>query len=83
MACGVPCIAFDCPSGPSDIITQGQDGLLIQNGNNTAFVEGLTHLIEYETMRKQMGLAAKQNAQRYLPENIVKQWDELFKSLSN
>jgi glycosyltransferase involved in cell wall biosynthesis len=83
MACGVPCIAFDCPSGPRDIITNNQDGRLIDNGNMAAFAQALTCLMTDETMRKEMGLAAKQNAQRYLPENIVNQWNELFKSLSN
>lgn len=83
MACGVPCIAFDCPSGPSDIITQDQDGLLIQNSDNVAFIKGLNYFIENETKRQQMGVKARQNVQRYLPENIVKQWDDLFKSLAN
>lgn len=82
MACGVPCIAFDCPSGPSDIITQGQDGLLIQKSDNVAFIKGLNYLIENETKRQQMGIKARQNVQRYMPENIVKQWDDLFKSLA-
>jgi glycosyltransferase involved in cell wall biosynthesis len=83
MACGVPCIAFDCPSGPRDIVTDCQDGRLIENGNLPAFAEALTGLMADETKRKEMGLAAKQNAQRFLPENIVSQWNELFKSLSN
>jgi len=28
-----------------------------------------------------MGAQAKINVQRYMPEVVVKQWDELFKSL--
>lgn len=80
MACGVPCIAFDCPSGPSDIITNGQDGRLIENGNITTFANALSSLISDETKRLEMGLSAKRNAQRYLPENVINQWNDLFKA---
>lgn len=79
MACGVPCVAFNCPSGPSDIITNNQDGLLIKNGNIVAFADALSNLMADEAKRKEMGSAAKHNAQRYLPENIVNQWVDLFK----
>lgn len=80
MACGVPCIAFDCPSGPSDIINNDEDGRLIENGNISAFTDALTSLMSDETKRKEMGLLAKRNAQRYLPENVINQWNDLFKA---
>lgn len=81
MACGLPCVSFDCPCGPSDIITHGEDGFLIENGNTKAFAEQMIVLMQNETLRKNMGQTAKQNVKRYLPDTIVKQWDELFKSL--
>lgn len=81
MACGLPCVSFDCPSGPADIISHLHDGFLIQNGNVEQMADALIYLIEDESLRIKMGSAAKQNVQRYLPKNIMDQWDDLFKSL--
>jgi glycosyltransferase involved in cell wall biosynthesis len=81
MACGVPCISFDCPSGPGDIILNNEDGFLVQPENSIAFAEKIIVLIENEQVRKEMGKKAKQNVKRYLPDNIIAQWDQLFKSL--
>jgi glycosyltransferase involved in cell wall biosynthesis len=81
MACGVPCVSFDCPQGPADIIQNGVDGFLVENGNIDLLGSKIIKLIEEKNLRKQMGAKAKQNVKRYRPEVIVKQWDELFKSL--
>ena len=81
MACGVPCVSFDCPEGPADIIRVNEDGFLVDNGNVDELARKIITLIEDETLRKKMGSRAKENVQRYLPEEIVQQWDALFKSL--
>lgn len=82
MACGVPCIAFDCHYGPADIITDGEDGFLVPEGDIRQLTDKICFLIENESVRKEMGSAARNNVKKYLPENIVKQWDELFKTLT-
>jgi glycosyltransferase involved in cell wall biosynthesis len=82
MACGVPCVSFDCPYGPSDIIADEVDGFLVENGNTNQLAEKLLFLMENEKVRSEMGSKAKQNVKRFLPENIMQQWDELFKSVS-
>ncbi|NDV60238.1 glycosyltransferase family 4 protein [Bacteroides sp. 519] len=81
MACGVPCVAFDCPCGPRDIIKDGEDGFLVENGNVEQLAQQLSVLIENTLLRKQMGNNARENAQRYDINIIAHQWDSLFKSL--
>lgn len=81
MACGVPCVSFDCPCGPRDIIADGTDGFLVENGNVDEFAKKLLVLIENAAKRKEMGTIAHENVKRYLPENIVQQWDVLFNKL--
>lgn len=82
MACGVPPIAFACHCGPRDIITDGVDGLLVENGNIGEMAEKICYLIENDEIRKQMGKRATQNVKRFYIENIMPQWDQLFKALT-
>ncbi|MEY2692525.1 MAG: hypothetical protein RIT03_915 [Bacteroidota bacterium] len=82
MACGVPCVSYDCPCGPKDIIRSDEDGFLVPNHDLDDFTQKLLQLIENQELRNKMGAQAKINVQRYLPEVVVKQWDELFRSLA-
>lgn len=80
MACGLPCVSFDCNYGPSDIITDGVDGYVVGKENYEALANKIIRLIENEGLHKEMGMKAKENVKRYLPEHIMKQWDTLFKT---
>jgi len=81
MACGLPCVSFDCPCGPSEIIQNGSNGYLVPNGDVTTFAERLMELIENVDLRKKMATNARRSVDRYSPETILKKWDTLFKSL--
>ena len=83
MSCGVPCISFDCPHGPSEIITNGKNGLLVQNGNIDEFANSLDSMINNYEQRKFMSINARIDSQKYKRENIMPQWIELFETLSN
>lgn len=83
MQCGVPCVSFDCPYGPSDIIDNGVNGYLIENGNVEEFAKATLKLIEDDGLRKKMGKAAIEKSKQYLPENIMPKWFELFNRLQN
>lgn len=81
MACGIPCVSFDCPHGPSDIISNNKDGLLVENGNIEKLSEAICYMIENEQIRLDMGRKGRENVKRYSPENVMSQWSNLFISL--
>lgn len=81
MACGVPPVSYDCPCGPKDIITDQEDGLLVESGNISMLAEKIIYLIENEEIRKEMGQSARIKSQQFLIDNIGKKWDELFNYL--
>lgn len=81
MAIGLPSVAFSCPCGPKDIITDGEDGLLCENGNSSQLAEKICYLIEKEDRRIEIGKKAALNIQRYHIDNIMQKWDTLFKEI--
>lgn len=82
MACGVPCVSFDCPYGPSDIIRNGEDGLLVEHLNTQALADGICKLIENPELRKKFGKSARKNVLRFSREMVMQQWVDLFESLT-
>lgn len=83
MNCGLPCVSFDCPYGPSGIIRHQEDGLLVDNGNIHALAESICYMIENQEKRIEMGKKAKENIQRYSRGSIMAQWESLFQLLVN
>ena len=81
MSCGLPCISFDCPYGPRDIITNEEDGILVENGNIMALAKALKRLMADENLRQSMGEKAIINVARYDSSSIMNRWEELFSSL--
>jgi len=81
MACGLPCVAYDCPVGPRSIIVNSENGFLVEDGNENLFIEKLNLLIENENLRIEMGRSAKENSYRYTIDVIMLQWKNLFENL--
>jgi glycosyltransferase involved in cell wall biosynthesis len=78
MACGVPCISFDIPSGPSDIIENDIDGFLIKNNDILNYIETLDFLMSDTDKRAIMGKKAQESVKKFLDYKIEKKWNDLF-----
>lgn len=82
MARGVPCVAFECPCGPRDIITHGQNGLLVPPGDVPALAEAMLALIDDPAARRALGRAAHIRARAFSLSAVTTRWMELFARLA-
>ena len=82
MSCGVPCISFDCPNGPAELITHGEDGLLVPLGDIEKLAESIEWMITHEEERLRMSNNARQKAKKYTAEVIMPQWVDLFEKVA-
>jgi N-acetylgalactosamine-N,N'-diacetylbacillosaminyl-diphospho-undecaprenol 4-alpha-N-acetylgalactosaminyltransferase len=79
LACETPVVAFDCPSGPSEIIIDKKNGLLIENQNIEKLTEGINLFIEDEKLYEYCKKNTLESIQHFSLENIGKQWLDLMK----
>ena len=83
LACGLPVIATDCPSGPSEMIRHNVDGILIKNEDINSLAHAIEELISDETKRKNLSARAPEVSDRFGLEKVVKMWEELLIELIN
>ena len=82
MSCGIPCISFNCPHGPADIITDGEDGLIVSLGEIEKLAKSIEWMITHEEERQRMSNNARQKAKQFTAEAIMPQWIELFEKVA-
>ena len=80
---GVPCVAFDCPFGPRNIINDAYDGFLVDNDNTRLFAERICRLIEDEELRKHFSERAIEKAKAFDVDVIMNKCAVLYQQLVN
>lgn len=83
MAYGLPVVAFDCPVGPREIIANSEDGFLVDNNDEDAFVGKATSLMSDYDLRNRLGQKAFENIRRFEVKAIMRQWHELFVDITD
>ncbi len=78
---GLAEVSFNCPCGPDEIIEDGKNGFIIKDFNKIRFAEKLSELMGNDKMREEFSVYSKELSKKYLPENILSQWEKLFKEL--
>ena len=80
MSFGIPCISFDCPSGPRDVIESGYNGYLVELNNLNGYIERLEQLIDMtKEERYNFGDNAFMTIRNWDNEEILKKWKKIYK----
>lgn len=79
---GVPCVAYNCPFGPEDVVDDGKCGYIVEDGDMEAFADRLCFLMENINVRKAFSAEAMEKAKTFDKETIMRQWTDLFEGLA-
>lgn len=74
MSAGLPVVSYDCIAGPSDMIENGVNGYLIPQFDDEQFKQQLSVLMNDDTLREQMGRAAKESIKAFEVNKIVERF---------
>ena len=83
MARGIPVIATDCPSGPREIIDDGENGLLVPPGDVGALADAMIALLSDPIRRARMGDCARGITLRFGLEMVMRMWEDVLPPASN
>lgn len=81
MACGLPCVAFDCPTGPGFIINDCENGFLVPPFDRAAYAERVKQLLADEEQRRKLGRHAQESVKRFAPDQVMMGLHQLLQSV--
>ena len=82
MACGLPAVCFDFKCGPRDIIIEGENGLIVPDGDIDGLAEAMVRLMRDDELRKRMGENAKKVVEKYSEDRVMGLWVNLYGEIS-
>ncbi len=81
MSKGMACVAFDCPTGPADIVEDHRNGLLVPPRDVQALSAALMEMVSDEELRRRCGEAALETAERFTMAAIGPRWEAMMHEL--
>jgi glycosyltransferase involved in cell wall biosynthesis len=81
MGKGLPVVAFDCPTGPGEVLTDGRDGRLVPDGDLAALGAALEEVIADPQRRRALGEGALRTAGAYAPAVVTRRWEALVEEV--
>lgn len=80
---GLPMISYSCYCGPKDIIIDGKNGFLVDEGDEKGLADAMCKIIENKALLREMGIASKEKSKEFLQERILPLWPAFFEDTIN
>lgn len=77
----LPIVAFDIMTGPREMVQDGVDGFLVEDGNVEEMAQRIIQLIEDPKLREEFSKNSTKILELYAKDRILKQWYKLFQTL--
>lgn len=81
MACGLPVVATDCPSGPGEIVHDGDDGLLVPVEDARALEGALRSLMTDSSARERLAARGRRTSESYRLAVVLERWRALLREV--
>ena len=81
MSQGIACIAYNCKTGPSDLIKHEINGLLIEDQNKEEMSKQLSRLIDNKKLRDSLGANAAKSLGRHHIDAITNDFEKTFETI--
>lgn len=81
MSQGLPCVAYDCFTGPAEIITNGKDGILVNDQNKEDFGQELIYLLNDKDKQLSLSKEAILKVKKYDVNTILDKWEDLLNKI--
>ena len=78
MFMGLPCISTNCPTGPSELISDGFNGFLVDLGKENDYKKKLKQLIDNEDLRIEFSELSSKTVQKFSVQNVVEEWERII-----
>lgn len=82
MSQGIACIAYDCVTGPSDIITNYENGILVEDQNHELMQTEMNNLIQNESLRVKLGKEGINSLKKYDIDSITERYKSLIEEVA-
>jgi len=78
MSHGLASVAFDCPTGPSDLIDSGKNGFLCTVGDFRSAATLVSNLLRDHSLRRRIGMSAQKVSSTYSRDKVGELWINLL-----
>lgn len=81
MACGTPVVSTNCKSGPSEIIEDGENGILVPVADQKALAKAILRVLDNPSLAYKFSEQGKKRVEHFSIEKSVKKYEEIFDKL--